>query len=134
MENGTDLNTQLPTLGAAPATIDSAVNPPVIKLPDITGVTLGDYNFIITAFSDSDSTINANYFLTIKVEPDPCLTATIDTSAASTVVVPTHLYSSTTTFFAPYVASASCTITYACDITVVPTDLCHIGTLNTSTG
>ena len=134
MENGTDLNTQLVALGATAVTLDPTSNPPVIKLPDMTGVTLGDYDFLVTAFSASDSTINANYFLTIKVEPDPCPTATIDTSAASTVVVSPHLYTSTTTFFAPYAASASCTITYACDSTVVATDLCHVGTLNTSTG
>ena len=63
VENATNLNAQLSALGVSIVTIDNSGTSPVISTPDMTGVAVGDYDFVVTATSDSDSTITATYDL-----------------------------------------------------------------------
>ena len=67
-ENGTSLTTQI---AASSIDIDDSGPSPVILIPEMNGVVLGTYEFIIEAVSDSDSTIQAQYTLFIEVT-DPC--------------------------------------------------------------
>ena len=74
-ENGTSLSTQI----SSSIDIDDSGPSPVILIPEINGVIVGTYEFIVEAVSDSDSTIKAQYTLFIEVI-DPCQSATVDTS------------------------------------------------------